>query len=70
MGVSLETQVPYIGFPSLLHNQVFYWYLSSFSLGSIYFYIRAVCETCLRDRGIDWLCMKHISEIGVLIGCV
>ena len=24
-------------------------------------------ETCFRDRGIDWLCMKCVSEIGVLI---
>ena len=27
-------------------------------------------ETYFRDRGIDQLCMKRISEIGVLIGCV
>ena len=27
-------------------------------------------ETCFGDRGIDRLCMKHVSEIGVLIGCV
>ena len=24
-------------------------------------------ETCFGDRGIDWLCMKRVSEIGVLI---
>ena len=27
-------------------------------------------ETCFRDRGIDWLYMKCVSEIGVLIGYV
>ena len=24
-------------------------------------------ETRFRDRGIEWLCMKHVSGIGVLI---
>ena len=27
-------------------------------------------ETCFKDRGIDWLCMKRVSEIGVLIRIV
>ena len=41
-------------------------------------------ETCVKDRSIDqlclkhvseigvfdWLCLKRVSEIGVLIGCV
>ena len=26
-----------------------------------------VCEMCFRDRSIGQLCMKHVSEIGVLI---
>ena len=32
--------------------------------------LSAVYETCFRDRSIDQLCMKHVSEIGVLIGCI
>ena len=24
-------------------------------------------ETCFKDRGIDRLCVKHVSRIGVLI---
>ena len=27
-------------------------------------------EMCFRDRGTDGLCMKRVSKIGVLIGCV
>ena len=40
---------------------------SSHPFGSVYDYMMAVCETCFRDRGIDWLCMKYVSGIGVLI---
>ena len=40
---------------------------SSHPFGSVYNYIRAVYETCFRDRGIDRLCVKCVSEIGALI---
>ena len=30
--------------------------------------IRYVFETCFRDRGIDRLCMKRVSEIGAFDG--
>ena len=38
-----------------------------FILGGVYYDMMAVYETRFRDRGIDWLCMKRVSEIGVLI---
>ena len=27
--------------------------------------MKAVCETYFRDRGVDRLCMKRVSDIGV-----
>ena len=29
--------------------------------------IGCICGTHFRDRGIDRLCMKHVSEIGVFV---
>ena len=56
MGILLEIQVLYIGFPSV--------YISRYFTGAK-FELSLVASII-----VYWLCMKCISELGVLIGCV
>ena len=67
MGISSRNPGLYIGFPSSYISEYFTSTKFKFFLGSVYYHIRAVYETCFRDMGIDWLCLKHVSEIGVLL---
>ena len=70
MGISFRNPTLYIGFPSVYISSYSTYAKLEFSFGCVYFCILAVHEMCFRDRGIDWLCMKHVSEIGVFFGCV
>ena len=64
MGILLQSRSPFIGFPSSLHKQCLSVSKFIFPLVvSIIMYF-AVYETCYRNRGIDWMFMKRISEIG------
>ena len=59
----------YIGFPSSYISRYFTSVKFEFPLiASIIKYWLCI-KTCFRDRGIVQVCMEHISEIGVLIGC-
>ena len=70
MGILCRNPVLYIGFPSSYISRYFTSVKFVFSLvASIITYL-AMYEVCFRDRGIDWLCLKCVSGIGELIGCV
>ena len=56
MGILLEIQVLYIGFPSVYISRYFTGAKFESPSGSVYYYTMAV--------------MKQVSEIGALIGCV
>ena len=56
MGISSRNPDLYIGFPSSYISRYFTSTKFEFSL--------------VASIIVFWLCMKHVSEIGVLIGCV
>ena len=70
MGIPSRNPVLYIGFSSSYISRYSTGAKFEFLLGSVYLLYSGGVETCFRDRGFDWLCLKHVSEIGVLIGCV
>ena len=70
MGISFRNPVPFIGFPSSYISEYFTGAKFEYSLVASIIVLRLFLETRFMNRGIDWLCMKRVSEIGVLIGCV
>ena len=70
MGISSRNQVPFIGFPSSYISEYFTNTEFEYPLVVSIIILGLCYETCFRNRGIDWLCMKRVSGIGVLIGCV
>ena len=70
MGISSRNPSLYIGLPSSYISVYLLGFKFVFPLVASIFYMWAVYRTCFRDRSIDRLCMKRVSEIGVLIGCV
>ena len=70
MGISFGNSALYIAFPSSYIIGYFTGAKFEFSLVASIIVLFGSVETCFEDRGIDWLCVKHVSGIGVLIGCV
>ena len=70
MGILSRNPGLYIGFPSSYISRYFTSVKFEFPLVASYYYMLAVYEMCFRERGIDRLCLKRVSGIGVLIACV
>ena len=66
MGILCRDPDLYIGFPSSYISRYFTSAKFVFPLVAPIITCLAVYETCFRDRGIDWLCLKRVSRIGVL----
>ena len=70
MRIAFRGPIPFIGFSSPYISEYFTGAKFEYSLVASIYCTMAVSEMRFGDRGIVWLCMRRVSEIGVLIGCV